>query len=232
MITIRKAQERGHAYYRWLNTYHTFSFANYYDPNHMGFRSLRVINEDKIIGGAGFPTHGHRDMEIITYVLEGELEHKDSIGNGSIIKAGEIQRMSAGTGILHSEYNHSKTNLGHFLQIWIVPNQKGLQPSYQQETLDLDKTPGQLQLIAAPDETKGIITIHQDVLLYAGNLKQGNNLTYYLSQSRHVWLQIVRGKIALNDIILDTSDGAAISQEPDLLIEAKTDSEVLLFDLA
>lgn len=232
MITIRKAQERGHADHGWLNTYHTFSFANYYDLNYMGFRSLRVINEDRVIGSAGFGTHGHRDMEIITYVLEGELEHKDSMGNGSIIKPGEVQRITAGTGILHSEYNHSKTDPVHLLQIWIVPNQKRLQPSYEQQQFELDKTPGQLQLIAGSDGSKGGVTVHQDVKLYAGKLQKSNSLSYFLSSQRHVWLQVARGKIILNGIILDTSDGAAISQETDLLIEAVSDSEILLFDLA
>lgn len=232
MITIRPAKARGYADYRWLKSYHTFSFANYYDPNYMGFRNLRVINEDRVIGGEGFDTHGHRDMEIITYVLEGELEHKDSMGNGSIIKPREIQRMSAGTGILHSEYNHSKKALVHFLQIWIIPNQKGLQPSYEQQKFELDQTSGQLQLVVAPNGNEGAVTIHQDVKLYAGKLEKGDRITYPLSSQRYGWLQVAKGTINLNGIMLDTGDGAAITEETGLTLEAATNSEILLFDLA
>jgi redox-sensitive bicupin YhaK (pirin superfamily) len=170
MITIRKAKERGHANHGWLNTYHTFSFANYYDPKHMGFRSLRVINEDRVSPGNGFGTHGHRDMEIITYVLEGALEHKDSIGTGSVIERGDVQRMSAGTGIRHSEFNHSKTEPVHFLQIWLLPETEGLPPSYEQQNFSPAKTPGKLQLVAARDGREGAVTVHQDVDLYAAVL--------------------------------------------------------------
>ncbi|WP_013324556.1 pirin family protein [Gloeothece verrucosa] len=232
MITIRSSEKRGYADYRWLKSYHTFSFANYYDPDYMGFRSLRVINEDRVIGGAGFDTHGHRDMEILTYVLEGELEHKDSMGNGSIIRPGEVQRMSAGTGILHSEYNHSKSTPVHFFQIWIIPREKGLPPSYEQKKIDLDKTPGELQLIAAPDSSKGVITIHQDVQLYAAKLLKNQDLTYRVPLERHLWLQVAKGEIDLNGMILHTGDGAAISEETKLTIKAQTEAEILVFDLA
>lgn len=232
MIEVRKAQDRGQANYGWLNTHYTFSFANYYDPNYLGFRSLRVINEDRVIGGAGFETHGHRDMEIITYILEGCLEHKDSLGNGSLIKPGEIQRMTAGRGILHSEFNHSPTDLVHLLQIWIIPSQRGLNPSYEQQTIDLDKTPVQLQLIAAPPGKNGTVTIHQDVNLYAAKLTTGDRLSFSLSSERYGWIQVARGAIILNGITLDSGDGAAISEETNLDIEATTGAEILFFDLA
>jgi hypothetical protein len=232
MIAIRKAEERGHANHGWLNTYHTFSFANYYDPYYSGFRSLRVINEDRVTPGAGFGTHGHRDMEIITYVLEGALEHKDSIGTGSIIKPGEVQRMSAGTGILHSEFDPSKTDPVHLLQIWILPDKKGLQPSYEQQKFELEKTAGKLQLIAAPDGRDGAVTVHQDVSLYAGILDTGDRVSYSLKPQRHAWIQVARGSVELNGVLLDTSDGAAISEETELTIEAMQKAEILLFDLA
>lgn len=232
MITIRKAVDRGHANYGWLNTYHTFSFANYYDPDFLGFRSLRVINEDRVTPGAGFGTHGHRDMEIITYVLSGAIEHKDSIGNISLIQTGDVQRMSAGTGIFHSEYNSSQTDPLHFLQIWIFPETRGLSPSYEQHNFSLAKKPGQLHLIAAPDGKNGALTVHQDVNLYAGVLKAGDRLSYTNNPQRHVWLQVARGDVTLNDVLLNTSDGAAISEETDLIIQASNDAEILLFDLA
>lgn len=232
MIKIRKAKDRGRANHGWLNTYHSFSFANYYDPNYMGFRSLRVINEDTIAPGAGFGTHGHRDMEIITYVLEGAIEHQDSIGNGSVIRPKEVQKMSAGTGILHSEYNYSQTDLVHLLQIWIVPDRKGLQPSYEQKKFDLAKNPGSLHLIAAPDGKNNSIVIHQDVYLSAAILKPGQNISYVLNPSRYAWLQVVRGAIELNDLLLENGDGAAVSQETELVIRSSQESEILLFDLA
>lgn len=231
MIVVRKAEERGHAHHGWLNTYHTFSFANYYDPNYLGFRSLRVINEDRVIAGAGFGTHGHRDMEIITYVLEGAIEHKDSIGNGSIIQPGEVQRMSAGTGILHSEFNPSKKDPVHFLQIWITPNENGISPSYEQQKFDLQNATGQLQLIAAHGKN-GAVTVHQDMNLYAGILESGDRISYSLKPQRHAWIQVARGAVSVNGISLDTSDGAAISEESELTIEATEKAEVLLFDLA
>jgi quercetin 2,3-dioxygenase len=232
MITLRKAEERGHANHGWLDTYHTFSFANYYDPKNMGFRALRVINEDYVSPTAGFGTHGHRDMEIITYVLEGALEHKDNIGNGSVIQPGEVQRMSAGTGILHSEFNHSETEAVHLLQIWLLPDQEGLPPSYEQRNFSPAKTPGKLHLVAAKDGREGAVTVHQDVDLYAAVLKAGDRLSHTLKPQRHAWVQVARGAITLNGLSLDTSDGAAISNETEIVIEATQDAEFLLFDLA
>lgn len=232
MITIRKAHNRGHADHGWLNTYHTFSFANYYDPQHMGFRALRVINEDRVQPGMGFPTHPHQDMEIISYVLEGSLEHKDSMGNGSVILPGEVQRMSAGTGITHSEYNHSKTELVHFLQIWILPSIKGVTPSYEQKVIPEQEEQGNLRLVASQDGRDGSVTIHQDVNLYAAILESGEELVYPIPAGRHVWLQVARGKVRVNGVVLEQSDGAAISNEDRLTISGLDKSEILLFDLA
>jgi quercetin 2,3-dioxygenase len=232
MLTIRKAEDRGHANHGWLNSYHTFSFANYYDPKHMGFRALRVINEDRVSPGAGFGTHGHRDMEIVTYVLEGAIEHKDSIGTGSVIYPGEVQRMSAGTGILHSEFNHSKTEPVHFLQIWLLPEKNGLQPSYEQQNFSPAKTPGKLHLVGARDGREGALTLHQDVDLYAAVLRKGDRISHTLKPQRHIWVQVARGAITLNGVPLDTSDAAAISEETKVVIEATTNAEILLFDLA
>ncbi len=232
MLTIRKAEDRGHANHGWLNTYHTFSFANYYEPKHMGFRALRVINEDRVSPGNGFGTHGHKNMEIITYVLEGALEHKDSIGTGSVIQPGEVQRMSAGTGILHSEFNHSKTDSVHFLQIWLLPEKEGLPPSYEQRNFSPAKTPGKLHLVAARDGRDAAVTVHQDVDLYAAVLEPGDRVSHSLQSQRHAWVQVARGAITLNGLSLDKGDGAAISEETDVVIEATTDAEILLFDLA
>lgn len=232
MLTIRKAEERGHANHGWLNSYHTFSFANYYDPKQMGFRALRVINEDRVSPDAGFGTHGHRDMEIVTYVLEGAIEHKDNIGNGSVIYPGEVQRMSAGTGILHSEFNHSKTDTVHFLQIWLLPETNGIRPSYEQRNFSPAKTPGKLHLVAAREGREGALTIHQDVDLYAAVFKEGDRISHILKPQRHAWVQVARGAITLNGVSLETSDGAAISEETEVVIEATTDAEILLFDLA
>ena len=232
MITIRKAYNRGHADHGWLNTYHTFSFANYYDPQHMGFRALRVINEDRVQPGMGFSTHPHQDMEIISYVLEGSLEHKDSMGNGSVILPGEVQRMSAGTGITHSEYNHSKTELVHFLQIWILPAIKGVTPSYEQKAFPEQEEQGNLRLVASQDGRDGSVTIHQDVNLYAAILESGEELVHPIPAGRHVWLQVARGKVRFNGVVLEQSDGAAISNEDRLAIAGLDKSEILLFDLA
>jgi redox-sensitive bicupin YhaK (pirin superfamily) len=232
MITVRHAQERGHANHGWLDSYHTFSFANYYDRNHTNFRSLRVINEDRVAGGGGFDTHGHRDMEILTYVLEGELEHKDSLGTGSVIRHGEIQRMSAGTGIFHSEFNHSPSHSVHLLQIWILPDRTGLEPSYEQKAIDLEKNLGTLQLIASPNGQDNAVTLHQDVNLYAGILPLGTSFDHSLDSTRHAWLQVAQGSITLNGVTLDAGDGAAIRQETKLSIEARENAEILLFDLA
>lgn len=232
MITLRKAEERGHANHGWLNTYHTFSFANYYDRDYLGFRSLRVINEDRVEPGGGFPTHGHRDMEIITYVLNGALEHKDSLGNGSIIQPGEVQRMSAGTGILHSEYNPSKTDAVHLLQIWLLPDTQNLEPSYEQKQFAIADNPGQLHLVAAPNGKNGAVTVHQDVELYAGILSPGETITYNLSPQRHAWLQVAQGSILLNEHLLKAGDGVAVSDEEKLSITAQEQASILLFDLS
>lgn len=233
MIQIRPAKERGHANHGWLDTYHTFSFSDYYDPSFMGFRSLRVINEDWVKPGHGFPTHPHRDMEIITYVLEGELAHKDSMGTGSVIRPGEIQKMSAGTGIRHSEYNHSKTDPVHLLQIWIVPEKEGLKPMYEQKTIPAEEKQGKLRLLASPKSGNGAVTLFQDAKLYATELKSGETVEYTLNNGRYAWLQVARGTVSLNGKELKAGDGAAVAQEPKLEINGVGgQSEVLLFDLA
>lgn len=231
MITVRRGNERGSGKFSWLDSRHTFSFADYYDPKHMGFSDLRVINEDRVNAGAGFPTHSHRDMEIITYVLEGALAHKDSTGASSIIRAADVQRMSAGTGISHSEYNASKTEPVHFLQIWILPNQTGLKPGYEQRSFDLRENSGSWILIAAPEPRDRSLRIHQDAELYLGEVSRGAELTYRLKSGRQAWLQITRGTATLNGISLSAGDGAAVSQEELLQIGALDDSEALLFDL-
>ncbi len=234
MITVRPAKERGHFSHGWLDTWHTFSFDQYYDPRHMGFRSLRVINEDRVQPGRGFGMHGHRDMEILTYVLEGELAHRDSTGTGSAIRHGEVQRMSAGTGIRHSEFNHSQSQPVHLLQIWILPKQAGLEPGYEQKRIPEGEERNQLRLIAAPDARDGAVTIHQDARVYASLLDAGKTLTYEPAAGRHVWLQVARGTISVNDTRLAAGDGAAISDESTLNITGEADStaEFLLFDLA
>lgn len=231
MITIRKSVERGHANHGWLDTYHTFSFANYHNPKHMGFRALRVINEDRVNPGAGFGTHAHSDMEIITYVLEGALEHKDSLGTGSIIKPGEVQRMSAGTGIRHSEFNHSQTDSVHLLQIWLLPETKGLPASYEQREFKIAQNSGKLHLVAAQTGRENAITVHQDVDLYAAVLEPNQQVLHTLQPQRHAWVQVARGKIMLNGLPLNQGDGAALSEES-VVIKATTNSEILLFDLA
>jgi redox-sensitive bicupin YhaK (pirin superfamily) len=232
MIIIRKAAERGHADHGWLNTYHTFSFADYYDRAHMGFGALRVINEDYVQPGRGFATHAHEDMEIITYVLDGALEHKDSMGNGSIIRPGEVQRMSAGTGVTHSEFNHSKTDLVHLLQIWILPEREGLPPSYEQRAIPPAELQGRLRLIAARDSGEAAVAVHQDVQLYATMLASGQRVTHALQPGRRAWVQMARGSATLNGEPLQPSDGAAVMQEASLDIVAQETAEVLLFDLA
>ena len=231
-LQIRNSQERGHVKMGWLDSYHTFSFGHYFDPNHMGFRSLRVINDDRIAPGAGFSTHGHRDMEIITYVLEGALEHKDSLGTGAVIYPGEAQRMTAGTGILHSEFNHSKTEPVHLLQIWIVPEEEGLPPSYEQRVIPVEEKQGILRLIAAKDGRDGAVTIHQDVALYASVLEPGDCVFYDLKPNRHGWLQVARGTATLNDRSLTEGDGVALAGEERLEISTEMGGEILLFDLA
>jgi quercetin 2,3-dioxygenase len=232
MLHIRKAAERGHADHGWLNTYHTFSFADYYDPRQMGFRSLRVINEDRVQPGRGFPTHPHENMEIISYVLEGALEHKDSMGNGSTIRPGEVQRMSAGTGITHSEFNHSKKELVHFLQIWILPSTKDVTPSYEQILYPDDEKRGVLRLIASPDGRNGSVTLHQDVNLYTALLEKGEKIIHTKPVDRHVWLQVARGKVQANGYMLEQGDGAASSDDDLFHISGNERAEVLLFDLA
>lgn len=233
MITLRPAQARGSANFGWLDTRHTFSFGEYYDPNHMGFASLRVINEDKVAPSKGFATHGHRDMEIVTYVLQGALEHKDSIGTGSVILPGDVQRMSAGTGILHSEYNASQTEPVHLLQIWILPDSKGIAPGYEQKTFSDAEKQGQLRLVGSRDGRDGSITIHQDIDLYAALLQDGDEVSHRLGNDRAVWLQVAQGTVQLNDRPLSAGDGAAISAEELITLRGTSDrAEVLLFDMA
>jgi len=232
MINIRRSEERGGGSYGWLNTRHTFSFDQYYDPKFMGFRSLRVINEDVVAPGEGFPTHPHRDMEIITYVLEGALEHKDSLGTGSVIRPGDGQRMSAGRGIRHSEMNASRTEPVHLLQIWIMPDQPGHEPSYEQKAFPEAEKRGQLRLIAGPDGKQGSVTIHQDAKLYVTLLSAGQEVAHELAKGRYAWLQVAKGAVELNGQVLSQGDGAAISDEAKLSIKGKEDAEVLLFDLA
>lgn len=232
MITIRKANDRGHFNFGWLDTYHTFSFDRYYDPNYMGFRTLRVINEDRVQPDHGFPTHSHRDMEIITYILEGALEHRDSMGNSSIIRPGDVQRMSAGTGVSHSEANPSRTDPVHLLQIWILPERTGLNTSYEQKFFAEDEKRDKLGLVASRDGSNGSVTVHQDVSLYASLLNNGSEVTYQMQPKRYAWLQVARGAVTVNGLDLAQGDGAAIREEAKLIIAGKEQSEVLLFDLA
>jgi len=232
MIKIRRADARGHFDFRWLNTFHTFSFGDYYDPSFMGFRSLRVINEDFVRGGRGFPTHGHRDMEIITYILSGALEHRDSMGNGSIIRPGDVQRMSAGTGVTHSEANPSREEAAHLLQIWILPAEPGLAPSYEQKAFTEDQKQGRLCLVAAADGREGSVTVHQDASVYASVLSKDAEVVHSLTPGRHAWLQVARGEVTLNGELLNQGDGAAISAEEKIAIRGRENAEVLLFDLA
>ena len=232
MIEVRKAAQRGHASHGWLDSFHTFSFAGYYDPIHMGFRALRVINEDRVQPARGFDTHSHRDMEIVTYVIEGALEHRDSLGNGSVIRPGEVQRMTAGTGITHSEYNASETDLLHFLQIWIVPDEEGLEPSYEQKSFLAKDQSDALQLVASPGGREGSLRIHQDVNLYVGSLDPGATLKHDVAASRHAWLQVVKGSLRLGERGLEPGDGIALSEESALELRAEAASELLVFDLA
>lgn len=232
MITVRKAEERGHFDFGWLNTYHTFSFGDYYDPRFMGFSDLRVINEDYVEAGRGFPTHPHRDMEIITYVLKGGLEHKDSMGNGSVIYPGEVQRMSAGTGIRHSEANPSRDESVHLLQIWIMPNRGGVAPGYEQKFFADEEKQGKFRLIASEDGREGSVTIHQDADVYAALLEDGEELVQTLRPARNAWLQVARGAVEVNGQLLKQGDGAAVSNEESLKIVGRKPAEVLLFDLA
>jgi hypothetical protein len=232
MINKRPAEQRGHANHGWLDTYHTFSFAHYYDPEHMGFRKIRVINDDTVQPGQGFGTHGHRDMEIVSYVLEGALEHRDSMGTGSVLRAGDVQRMTAGTGVTHSEFNHSKDQSLRFLQIWILPEHDGLTPGYEEITVpDAEKT-NTLRKIVSPEGDDGGLKIHQDVTLYAGRLDPGAKVAHDLKQGRHAWVQVANGSLALNGERLRRGDGAAVSDVRNLELEGIEKTEVLLFDLA
>jgi redox-sensitive bicupin YhaK (pirin superfamily) len=230
MISIRRADERGHFDHGWLNTYHTFSFADYHDRDHMGFRSLRVINEDRVAPGQGFGAHRHRDMEIVSYVLDGALAHQDSMGSAGVIRPGDVQRMSAGTGVQHSEFNASKTDPVHFLQIWILPERNGTAPSYEQKTFSRDIARGRLRLVGSPDGRDGSVTIGQDVEIYSSALEPGEEVRHLLSPGRHAWLQVARGEVELNGKPLRAGDGAAVTDESELRIAGKG-SEVLLFDL-
>lgn len=233
MLVIRSAAERGSVNLNWLESYHSFSFGQYYDPNHMGFGALRVINEDKVQPSQGFGTHGHRDMEIVTYVLSGELEHKDSLGNGSIMRPGDVQRMTAGTGIQHSEFNHSDSQPVHLLQIWILPEVEGLTPSYEQTYFAESGKLGQWQLLGSRDGRDGSVTIHQDVTLSATRLAEGERVSYDLATGRMAWIQVATGAVKLNGQSLMAGDGVAIAQSIPLMLEGTSDGgELLLFDLA
>jgi len=231
MITIRKAEERGHFDFGWLNTFHTFSFGEYYDPKHTRFRTLRVINEDFVQPGHGFPTHGHRDMEIVTYILQGALEHRDSMGTGSIIRRGDAQRMSAGTGVTHSEANPSPDEPVHLLQIWIFPSEQDLQPEYEEKKFSDDEKRNKLRLIVSPDGSDGSVKIHQDAKIYASLLNDRQEVVHGLEMGRSAWLQVAAGSVTLNDVVLKQGDGAAVIQESKLRITAEEPAEVLLFDL-
>jgi redox-sensitive bicupin YhaK (pirin superfamily) len=230
MITVRKSADRGRASHGWLDSRHTFSFAEYHDPAHMGFGPLRVINEDRVAPGEGFPRHAHRDMEILSYVLEGALEHKDSLGTGSIIRPGDVQRMSAGTGIQHSEFNPSKTDPVHFLQIWILPERTGIAPGYEQKSFAFDETKG-LLLVASGTGRNGALAVHQDADVYAGRLAKGGSVKHGLRPRRLGWVQVARGTIALNGLMLGSGDGAAVVGETELTLRAGENAEVLLFDM-
>jgi len=232
MIALRKGQDRGHADHGWLNSYHTFSFADYYDPREMGYGPLRVINDDRVAPSKGFGTHPHRDMEIISYVLEGALEHKDSMGTGSVIRPGDVQRMSAGTGVFHSEYNPSPQDRVHFLQIWIEPNQYGVKPSYEQKHFSADEKKGRLRLIASPDGAEGSVKLHQDARVYASVLDSGDAVGYALPAGRKAYVHVARGTVSLNGTALSAGDGAKVDGEQELRFADADKAEILLFDLA
>ena len=232
MINIRKSNERGHADHGWLDTRFTFSFADYYDPKHTHFRTLRVMNDDRIAGGGGFPMHPHRDMEIVTYVLEGALEHRDSMGNGSVIRPGDVQYMSAGTGVTHSEFNASERDAVHLYQIWMFPEKQGLKPTYGQKNFAESEKRGKLRLIASPDGRDGSVKIRQDNELYATVLEKGQSVRHAIKPDRHAYVQVARGSIQLNGKELSRGDGAAISGEKSLKLTGVDNAEVLLFDLA
>lgn len=231
MINIRKAHERGHADHGWLDTWHTFSFADYYDPAQMGYSSLRVINEDRVAPDAGFPSHPHRDMEIVTYVLSGKLAHRDSMGNGTVIRPGEVQRMSAGSGIMHSEYNASASAPVHLLQIWIEPNRKGITPGYEQKFFGPDEKRGTLRLVASPDGADGSVRIQQDVQLYAALIEPGHDIRHGPARGRRAYMHVAEGSLRLNGMNMDAGDGARIEQEAEIHLESDSCAEILLFDL-
>ncbi len=232
MIQVRKSNERGHADHGWLDTHHTFSFADYHDPDHMGFRTLRVINEDRVAPAQGFGRHGHRDMEILSYVLEGGLAHEDSTGGGGVIRPGDVQRMSAGTGVMHSEFNASRSEPVHFLQIWLLPERRGIVPGYEQKHFPPEQRQGRLRLVASPDAADGSLEIHQDARVYTTLLGNGQSVTQALAPGRHAWVQVARGQVRIGDTVLSAGDGAAISDERSVTLTADDASEVLLFDLA
>lgn len=232
MIRIRRADERGLADHGWLRSAHTFSFADYYDPEHMGFRALRVINEDRVAPQRGFPTHGHRDMEIVSYVLEGAIAHEDSTGNREVLRPGEVQRMTAGTGVRHSEYNASDGEPLHFLQIWIVPERAGLTPGYEQRRFPEEERRGTLRLLVSPDAADGSLTIHQDARMYGALLAKGESVTHRLATGRHAWVQVARGAVELGGQQLAAGDGAALSDEAEVTLRGVEPAEILLFDLA
>jgi redox-sensitive bicupin YhaK (pirin superfamily) len=231
-VALRRARERGHNDFGWLDTRHTFSFGDYHDPDHMGFRSLRVINEDRVAPGQGFGTHPHRDMEILTYPIEGGLQHKDSMGTGSVIRPGDVQRMTAGTGVLHSEFNASKKEPVHFLQIWILPESRGLEPSYEQRTFTDEEKRGKWRLVASHDGREGSVLVHQDVSLHATILGRGEKRSFTLAPGRHAWVHVVRGSVTVDGNALSAGDALATSGDAKLAFEAATEAEVLLFDLA
>ncbi|MBV8667360.1 MAG: pirin family protein [Burkholderiaceae bacterium] len=231
MITLRKSADRGKADFGWLHSQHSFSFGSYYDPEHMGFGPLRVINEDRVEPGAGFDRHGHRNMEIISYVLDGALEHKDSMGNGSVLRYGDVQRMSAGTGVMHSEYNHSKEELVHFLQIWIMPNTANTEPGYAEQHFDAASKQGRLRLIVSPDGRDGSVSIRQNAAIYAGLLNGDAPVDYALAPGRLGYLYVARGSVSLNGMALAAGDGAQIANEASINLSQAKDAEVLLFDL-
>lgn len=231
MLTIRRANERGHANHGWLDSHHTFSFANYYDPGHMGFRALRVINEDRVAPRQGFGTHGHRDMEIVTWVLSGEIEHRDSMGTVGVLRPGEMQRMSAGTGVMHSEMNSSDEGL-HFLQIWILPEQQGIAPDYEQKAFPEEERKGRFRLLVSPKGDEGSLRINQDARVYGTVLDAGQSATQALAPGRHGWLQLAKGRAKLGDLELEAGDGVAITDESEVRLTASEPAEALLFDLA